>query len=139
MRQTRYWTICGIVTLAMLAGCGRSGPELAPVGGRVTLDGQPIYGAQLRFQPEGSGSPSYGSTDREGQFELAYKRGQKGALIGWHTVHIEMNREVVGPTGETTKRPKSLPARYNTQSELRREVMPDAENEIDFELESSTK
>jgi len=121
----------------LLAGCGRSGPELAPVSGRVTLDGQPMFGARLVFQPEASGSPSYGSTDRDGRYELGYKRGQKGALIGWHTVRIESATELTGSDGKTIVRPKPLPPRYNTRSELRREVKPDEDNRFDFQLTSA--
>jgi hypothetical protein len=91
----------------------------------LTLDGQPIVGARLRFQPEAvGGSPSYGSTAPDGRYELGYKRGQKGALIGWHAVRIESGADL------------ALPARYNVQSELRREVKPDEENEFNFELTS---
>lgn len=139
MRQTRYWTIWVIVPLAMLAGCGGSGLELAPVSGRVMLDGQPILGARLVFQPEASGSPSYGSTDRDGRYELGYKRGQKGALIGWHTVRIESATELTKPDGKTIWRPKPLPARYNVQSDLRRDVKADEDNNFDFDLKSEAK
>ena len=127
------------MSLAMLAGCDRSGPELAPVSGRVTLDGQPISGARLTFQPEGRGSPSSGSTDRDGRYELGYKRGVKGAMIGSHLVRIQLDTEASGPNGTTNQRPKSLPARYNTKSELRREIKPDENNVFDFELSSNTK
>ena len=115
----------------MLVGCGRSGPELAPVSGRVTLDGQPLSGARLMFQPEATGSPSYGATDRDGLYELGYKRGVNGAMIGWHIVRIQLDSEASGP--------KSLLSRYNSQSELRREVKPGENNVFDFQLTSEPK
>jgi hypothetical protein len=139
MRRIRYWTICGILSLVTLAGCGRSGPELAPVSGRVMLDGEPLFGARLMFQPEATGSPSYGSTGRDGRYQLGYKRGVKGAMIGWHIVRIQLDTEISGSNGKATQRPKSLPARYNTRSELRREVQPGENNVIDFELTSAAK
>ena len=74
----RFASFSGMLTALLIVGCGKSGSELAPVSGRVTLDGQPIVGARLRFQPEASGgSPSYGSTDQDGRFVLGYKRGQE--------------------------------------------------------------
>ncbi len=139
MRQTRYWTICGILPLAIFVGCGSSGPELAPVSGRVTLDGDPVSSALVLFQPEASGSPSYGATDRDGRYELGYKRGQQGALIGWHSVRIEADNVISGPNGESMKRPKLVPSRYKTQSELRREVVAGKHNTFDFELTSKPK
>jgi hypothetical protein len=133
MRQTRYWTICGILPLAMFAGCGSSGPNLATVSGRVTLDGDPVSSAMVMFQPDASGSPSYGATDQDGRYELGYKRGQQGAMIGRHTVRIEAEKVIAGPNGEPMKRPKPVPSRYSTTSELKREVKP-GQNVINFEL-----
>ena len=133
---------CGHVLVASalfiaLGGCGgNTGPELAPVSGRVTLDGAPLKGAQIMFQPETTGgSPSYGATDQEGRYELGFKRGVHGALPGWHTVRIDE------PTGADGKKlaGKRLPARYNDQTELREEVKSGEDNTIDFELQSSPK
>jgi len=122
-----------------VTGCGTSGPELAPVSGRVTLDGQPVYEAEVLFQPDNMKSPSYGFTDKEGRYELGYKRGVSGARVGWHTVSIEMDKEILGPNGKLMKRPQLIPRRYYMQSELRREVKADEENEINFELTSDAK
>ncbi len=70
---------CGVALMLMLVGCGKSGSTLAEVSGRVTLDGQPLVGAQLDFQPEHeAGSPSFGLTDADGRYELSYKRDVKG-------------------------------------------------------------
>jgi hypothetical protein len=116
--------------ILLLTGCGASGPELALVSGRVMFDGKPLPAARLSFQPESSGSPSYGTTDRNGAYELGYKRGVKGAMLGWHRVQIKLDSGDLAPNGD-----KTLPARYNTQSELRREVVS-GENVFDFELTS---
>ena len=118
-----------LLTTLLLCGCGGEGAEVAPVTGRITLDGRPLAGARIRFQPERSGSPSYGTANAQGRYELGYKRGQPGALIGWHAVQIER--------GGQDPKLRELPARYNVQSELRREVKGDGENAFDFELTSS--
>jgi hypothetical protein len=91
------------------------------------------------FQPDNMKSPSYGFTDKDGRYELGYKRGTTGALPGWHTVSIEMDTEIVGPNGKQIKRRQLIPRRYYIQSELRREVKADEQNEIDFELTSEAK
>jgi hypothetical protein len=125
-------TIWGMLLAAMLSGCSGSGPEVAPVSGRVTLDGAPLAGARIRFQPEASGgSPSYGSADTDGQYTLGYKRGKAGALIGWHTVSIERGGH---DNSENKSKPPALPARYNTASELRQEVKAGEDNVINFDL-----
>jgi hypothetical protein len=54
----------------------------------------------------------------------------KGAMLGWHRVQIKLDSGDLAPNGE-----KTLPARYNTQSELRREVVS-GENVFDFDLTS---
>jgi hypothetical protein len=122
---------------ALLSGCGGSGPEVAPVSGRVTLDGTPLAGARIRFQPEaGGGSPSYGTADQDGHYVLGHKRGQPGALIGWQTVSIERG----GHDDSANKsKPQALPARYNTASELREEVKADEDNLIHFKLTTEAK
>ena len=113
----------------VFAGCSGSGQDVAPVSGRVTLDGQTMSGARLMFQPEAvGGSPSYGTTDQEGRYELSYKRGEKGAIVGTHSVKIE-----AGASAEGAKT-RALPARYNSQTELRREIKSGEDNVIDFEL-----
>jgi hypothetical protein len=96
-----------------------------------------LAGARIRFQPEASGgSPSYGATDQDGHYVLGYKRGQPGALIGWHTVSIERG----GHDDPANKsKPRSLPARYNVESELRKEVKDVADNVADFELTTDVR
>lgn len=136
--QTRSARLVGLMLLAVLqSGCGGSGVEVEPVTGRVTLDGVPLAGARIRFQPEASGgSPSYGAADSEGNYVLAYKRDQPGALIGWHTVSVERG----GHDDSANKsKPQPLPARYNTASELRKEVKDGEDNVVDLELTTAVK
>src|SRR4051812_39027407 len=81
--------------LSAVVGCSKGGPQIAPVHGRVTLDGQPLVNADIEFQPEGAQRASKGRTDADGRYELAYKRGQMGAIVGPQTVRIEFSTEVV--------------------------------------------
>jgi hypothetical protein len=115
-----------LLLLAMSGGCGTSGVQVAPVSGHVTFDGQPLASAELLFQPDGNQRPSRGRTDAEGRYELAYKRGQAGAIVGTHTVQISISREVI-------KNAPIIAARFNTQSDLRREVKQ-GPNELDFDV-----
>lgn len=118
--------------LAVTLGCGGGGPQVAPVAGRVTLDGRPLEHADVTFQPDGSQRPSTGRTGPDGKYTLGYKRGQPGAIVGEHTVRIYVSPELVA-------RPPRIPARYDTQSELRAEVEPGKDNEFNFDLQSDKK
>ena len=85
--------------LVVISGCGYT--DVAPVTGTVTLDGQPISGASITFQPE-SGRPSYGGTDQNGNYKLFYSMEQNGAVIGACTVSVSTATE--DETGKRAKR-----------------------------------
>ncbi len=120
-----------MLLLAVLIGCS-GGSQVAPVKGRVTLDGHPLENADVTFQPDGAQRPSIGRTDANGQYELAYKRGQPGAIVGEHTVRIYVSSELV-------PNPPHIPAQYDTHSQLRRKVEPGQENVFNFDLRSNKK
>jgi hypothetical protein len=112
--------------ILLIAGCGQSGPELAPVTGRVTLDGRPLENADLTFNAEGK-SPGVARAGADGRYEVMYKRGVVGAPVGPNKVSITVSPEVV-------RNPPRIPPRYNTASELSVEVMPGEDNVFDFDL-----
>jgi hypothetical protein len=122
---------CFVLSAMSFAGCGDTGPELAPVTGRITLNGAPLENADILFQPEGSKPPSAGRTDASGRYELAYKRGVMGGIVGSNTVRITISSDVVA-------NPPNIPARYNTESELTKEVKS-GQNEINFDLTADEK
>jgi hypothetical protein len=120
--------VCFLVLTACIVGCGKSGPELGPVSGRVTVDGKPMENVDVTFQPDEMRPASYGRTDASGHYELGYKRGVQGALLGQHTVRI---RSLVGNAPQIAER-------FNAQSELRREVKA-GQNEFDFDVTTEGK
>ena len=81
------------VLSSMLCGCNG---DIVPVSGKVTLDGEPLAGAVINFQPirDSSAEPpaatgSVGHTDAQGQYVLRLvDPDQTGALVGEHTVTI---------------------------------------------------
>lgn len=121
-----------------LAGCGGSakGPQLAPVSGVVTLDGQPLAGAHVVFQPAGEkASPSVADTGTDGTFQLAFNRASNGALPGSHTVRITTARIVTADDGKETVVEEKLPERYHAKSELKYDV-PAEGSRFEIALES---
>jgi hypothetical protein len=139
-----------VLSLA-LGGCGSGDdrPELGQVTGTITMDGTPLTGTVVVFSPD-NGRPSRGKTDAEGKYELTYIGETRGAKIGHHRVEIAPNEEgedlseieaatagesTATPTSPVKPRKNSVPARYNTNSELQADVKA-GENVFDFKLES---
>jgi hypothetical protein len=121
-----YWLSSSVMSTRAL-------PDLGKVSGVVTLDGVPLRGAIITFQPVASEEPgsklssSVGRTDEEGLFTLTYVKDVPGAVVGEHKVFVQ----APAATGKET-----LPARYNTKTELTEEVQPGS-NEFEFKLEAS--
>lgn len=126
--------------LALAAGC--SGADVAPVTGRVTLDGKPLANATVLFQPIGQrrspGMGSVGRTDADGQFVLRQINPDRpGAVLGEHRIKI-----TTAPTeGSAEGKPgiERLPACYNVQSTLTRTVVAQADNSFNFALTMNPK
>lgn len=138
-----------LLGLTLCPGCQRPSYDLAPVSGRITLNGQPLTDGHVVFQPITSevtskvsspGPGSYGFCDGSGGFTLQTILGRPGAVIGAHRVFI---RKI---TGGEKARPSSddsaaadagkelIPARYNDESVLRFDVPAEGTSTADFEL-----
>jgi len=129
LRRQSGW----MVALVVFVGCSTrpaDQPEIAPVAGRVTMDGQPLAGVSVVFESE-RGVLSFGNTDADGRYKLSYIRSAKGAGLGKNIVRI--STPTMGPTSPLHK--DSIPAIYNTQSTLAAEVAK-GRTVCDFALES---
>jgi hypothetical protein len=121
----------------ILAGRGNY-PPLGQVSGRVTLAGQPLPNATVRFAPKdpiyGEGqngkrlaaSVSMGVTDDNGNYTLMYVKDVNGAYVGMHTVMIEAK----DPSGRERLKPE-----FNGRSTLEREVKAGSQT-LDFDVQS---
>ena len=124
-----------------ISGCG-SGSGVAPVTGKVTLDGKPLANAHIAFQPiagakRNVGVGSYATTDGEGRYQLKTSdKDQPGAVIGQHRVEINLRVESDDRDPRTRPAPKVLPPRYNLQSELQFEVKSGGTSDANFDLKS---
>lgn len=88
--------IIGLLLFTMLIlsnGCGGSGPEMARVKGQVLLNGEPVPGGKVMFNPvaigdttEAKGRPAMGSVDSNGGFTLTTYESGDGAVVGMHQV-----------------------------------------------------
>ncbi len=122
-------TFAGLLCLVPLVGCAKSDrPPLGGVHGTVTLDGQPLAGAIVTFEPLEAGRGSIAMTDAQGRYELIYIRNDKGAKVGAHRVQITTSNANAG-------KPELVPPKYNVQTTLSADVKP-GDNEINFALTS---
>jgi hypothetical protein len=133
--------------LALLTSC-ESKAKFAPVSGRVTLDGKPLAGAYVYFQPvapEGkavaAASGSSAKTNDNGEYKLKGPNGQDGAWVGRHKVMIDFHSAQVGETDERPPRggwplKNKVPEKYNKDSKEFFEVPADGTDKADFTLTS---
>jgi hypothetical protein len=143
MLRSRGWSSAVIVIGAVFAGCSSSG--VAPVSGQVTLDGKPLAGVHVGFQPIAKagnlnpGGGSYAMTDSDGKFTLLLVEGeQPGAIVGKHRVEITARSEIPANI-DVAKRPPPkvfVPAKYSRNSELTFEVPAGGTTAANFELTS---
>lgn len=130
-------TVLTILPVLGMVGCGQqTGPELAVVTGKITLDGQPLPRVNLRFVPEQpGGSPSFGGTNDNGQYKLLFTAQRTGAMLGKHQVQIEPAEPATDENGKPLPGIPvvKLPKKYRKQGVLTAEVKA-GKNNVDFEL-----
>lgn len=134
------WVTSVAVVLAVSAGCGDSGPEIATVTGHVTLDGNALPGAQILFVPD-KGRPSVARADDNGDYELDYVDGLMGAIPGMCRVEITTYTPAGrDEKGELTPAVKEMvPAIYNQETTLQFDVKAKTANVANFDLDSKGK
>jgi hypothetical protein len=103
-----------LVCLAVIPGCGKPLPPVAPVSGKVTVDGKPLAAGQVSLLAD-IGMPtsenkvdvpstglSTGNIDSNGEYKIT-TAGKDGAPIGKYKV-------TVTPTMMPSSDPKKAPA-----------------------------
>jgi|EndMetStandDraft_5_1072996.scaffolds.fasta_scaffold81103_2 hypothetical protein len=146
-RERPYAVAAAMVLGIAICGCGGGPPDAQPriaVSGTITLDGQPLNNAVIRFVPlaEVKG-PKASVAVTAGRFDLpAYA----GPVAGPHRVEIEStDHGGIEPDDETAlaevaagKRKPSktakIPAIYNSRSTLERTIQADSPNQFEFTL-----
>jgi len=131
-----------IALLTACLGCG-SRSSVVPVSGVVTLDGKPLPNAYIAFQPtvnageKPPGPGSYGNTGADGSYSLRLMdNDESGAVVGNHRVEISLKAESDDRDPKSRPPAKTLPPRYNRQSELTFKVEPGGTKAANFELKS---
>ncbi|WP_166823307.1 Ig-like domain-containing protein [Thalassoroseus pseudoceratinae] len=137
-----------ILLIPMVLGFMGCGNGLSTLEGTVTVDGNPApEGINLSFTPaDGTGSPSYASTDADGHYEAAFSFQKKGIKAGEHRVQLVPGNDSgsntmpqIGPDGKPV--PSSKPKRPQFPKEYYQEIqlitVESGHNTIDLDLKST--
>jgi hypothetical protein len=85
----RIWVLAAGLTIAL--GCSR-GPQMHSVSGTVTMDGKPLDGASVVFNPvTEDGLLAAGKTNADGMYELRTQE-QAGAVAGSYKVTVLLTK-----------------------------------------------
>jgi hypothetical protein len=130
-----------VILLSAISGCDSpDGLNRQAISGSVTLDGQPISIGAILFEPESPESgTAVGATIRRGGFAISR---HEGPVPGSYRVRVYSSSGIQAPPtkGQTDRTPRPmverLPARYNTQTELRATVLGQKGNSYRFDLNS---
>ena len=129
-----------MVVAAVLAvtGCGPSrDPNLPPtanVSGKVIYQGEPVTVGTVTFHPEGEGNPAVGLLGEDGSFTLSTYAPDDGAVVGTHSVTIDIPPPLDGTPPEDAF---SVPDEYTSPetTPLKVEVTEEGEEGLEFALE----
>jgi|LakMenEpi03Aug12_release.lakeMendotaPanAssembly.Ray.scaffolds.fasta_scaffold155847_2 hypothetical protein len=135
--QSRHWLI---VLLALpLGGCGSRGSDTR-VSGSVSLDGQPLSGATVLFEPLDAGRPASGYTDDNGRFELVVDHNHIGIPTGKYRVRIRTWEPGFDDGRWHPDTPERVPSIYNDHSDQTPQMLQEISGKsqsVDFQLSSS--
>ena len=128
----------------MLPGC-RRGPPVVYVEGVVTMNGEPIEGANVGFTPAGTpgAMTAAGFTDAKGKFVLSTHTAKfgAGATVGDYVVIV--SKTIIPPGEEDKDSPKVVlvtpPVYQVKETSPLRATVKNGRNRFEFDLKSDSK
>jgi hypothetical protein len=134
-RRRLLGSLAAAVCCAAFVGCSKSPHELAPVAGRVVIDGQPFTQGKVMFAPiaagesRESGRAAFGRLGADGSFQLGTYEDGDGAVVGEHWV------TVIQITPKDAPKPAAGPLAFTRVAvPTKVAVAADQENRIDVTL-----
>lgn len=128
--------------LALAAGCGRSGPDLQPVSGLVTVNQRPLEAGRILFRPlDGTVGKATSAGIQQGEFTVTR---QDGLVPGEYRVEIEAALDLgfeidddvaFAKRGRKPLPPNPVPPKFNRQSTLTASVAGGEVNILEFDLD----
>ena len=118
-----------MLLIVLVAGCSKGKP-IGDVRGKVTLNGEPLAQGAVQFVPVNGDTPTTGGLIRDGAFQVEVPVAKQRVKISSNTVDKEKT-----PPNATADQivMKSLPAKYNSQSDITLDVVAGA-NEVEYKL-----
>lgn len=86
-RRQTVAAVAIMIAASMVMGCD-SGPELAPLSGKVLLDDKPLEFGSVMLQPLEGGQPSAASIASDGTFNMETRGYGEGAAVGKNAVRV---------------------------------------------------
>jgi hypothetical protein len=139
-RRARALVLLPVVLgLALMAGCGRSGPARHEVSGTVLFDGKPLDEGVIRFEPLDGQASLDGATISNGAYRIPKDKGlfpgrYKVLIIGGDGTSGSGNALPKERAPGVTPGKERIPPRYNTASDVIREVKDEEPNRFDFDI-----
>ena len=107
----RIIALAAIVLMATLVGCGKKGPDVHKVTGKVTLDGKPLEGARVVLHLDREGGANLarnpaGTSDAEGNVNIEYPLNDKmveGAPLGKYKITVSKYKSEQGSSEMTAE------------------------------------
>ena len=118
LRSSRFLPI--LLICAASSACGKSGPplgEMAPVSGKVTVDGHPVTSGQVSLIPTDAsistgGSVCAGTIESSGNYVIN-TAGKTGAPLGKYKVTVTVS---MVPTGDSKMSSAPFNSKYSDQA-----------------------
>lgn len=125
-----------LLGLLAIAGCGPTSQKdipTVPVRGTVTLDGQPMADGEIVFTTVAEGYRA-SLPVKNGSFEGQVAPGDRNVEI-YAYKEVPGNTEMYGPNAEPS-RENYIDPQYNTNSQMRANVMTEGTAELKFDVKS---
>ena len=136
-RQSLSQTLVLLSLLVLTVGCGGGDrPPIGEVSGTVTLNGEPVEGVQVMFEPVAKGRSSSAMTDAQGHYVLDYIGDTQGAIVGEHVVRLVTARGATRDDSGRVTDPgvkEKFPPEYNSES-TQKVTVESGDNVIDFDV-----
>ena len=130
---------CMLFMVTIIAGCSSPPPpeaKRAPVSGKVAFQGKPLPAGTITFDAKNGQAPAVFSIT-DGNYDGQCPIGNcKVAISAMRKVALKDKMMAKGPGYDQPMDEESLPARYNTKSEITKEVTAAGPNTFDFDLQA---
>jgi hypothetical protein len=136
--------LLALVPTVGLIGCSKTLDDLPrqPVAGTVTMDGQALPEGVIQFYPVEASATSTGANAeiKAGAFSIPQETGLVPGNYKVSISHAPVEQVKTKAKGELAKATRlgkeTIPARYNTKSELKAEIKSGGAKDLKFPLES---